>query len=148
MARAQSRILKEQQKWSTEAALDGFALDVRGPQCWRVHFTGALNTLYSGENFTLEFVFTDDYPMESPIVVFVPPAVPVHPHIYSNGHICLNILGDDWSPALTVQSICVSILSMLSSASVKEPPHDNDRYVSRKVKNPKQTMFAYHDDKV
>lgn len=23
---------------------------------------------------------------------------PIHPHIYSNGHICASILGNDWSP--------------------------------------------------
>ena len=41
--------------------------------------------------FTLRFRFSDKYPMESPEVVFtgVPPE---HPHIYSNGHICLSIL--------------------------------------------------------
>ena len=30
-----------------------------------------------------------------------------------------NFQGDDWSPALTVHSICISVLSMLSSATVK-----------------------------
>ena len=38
-------------------------------------------------------------------MTFIPPA-PVHPHIYSNGHICLDILYDSsnggWSPALTI----------------------------------------------
>ncbi|RYG65993.1 hypothetical protein EON64_10745, partial [archaeon] len=64
---------------------------------------------------------------DSPEVTFLPP-VPVHSHIYSNGHICLNILGDDWSPALTVRSICLSLLSMLSSATVKCTPPDNAIY--------------------
>ena len=99
--------------------------------------------------------FTDEYPMESPAVVFQCPP-PVHPHVYGNGHICLNILGEDWSPALTVKSICMSILSMLSSATVKEVPPDNLLYVASKgatkgafsSHDPKQTRFVYHDDKV
>ena len=39
----------------------------------------------------LQFKFPDRYPLESPEVVFLPEA-PVHPHIYSNGHVCLDIL--------------------------------------------------------
>lgn len=50
--------------------------------------------------------------------------IPVHPHVYSNGHICLSILTEDWSPALSVQSVCLSIISMLSSCKEKVPLQD------------------------
>ena len=86
---------------------------------WRVEVTGPRETLYDGEQFCLQFKFGPKYPFESPEVTFVGEKVPVHPHIYSNGHICLSILTEDWSPALSVETVCLSITSMLSSAKEK-----------------------------
>ena len=43
---------------------------------------------------------------------------PVHEHIYSDGKICLNILYNDWKPHLDIKGVCLSLLSMLSSAKV------------------------------
>uniref|UniRef100_A0A7S0VD18 UBC core domain-containing protein n=1 Tax=Hemiselmis tepida TaxID=464990 RepID=A0A7S0VD18_9CRYP len=114
---------------------------------WFVVVQGAEGTFYHGEAFRLQFTFSEDYPIEAPEVIFLQPA-PVHPHIYSNGHICLSILYDGWSPALRVDSVCMSILSMLSSAEAKKPPDDNDSYVRNCSSNPKQTRWDFHDTKV
>ncbi|KAK3032280.1 hypothetical protein RJ639_036237 [Escallonia herrerae] len=61
-----------------------------------------------------------------------------------------DILYDSWSPAMTVSSICISILSMLSSSTAKQRPEDNDRYVKncRNGRSPKETRWWFHDDKV
>lgn len=57
---------------------------------------GVEGTLYEGEHFQLLFKFNNKYPFDSPEVTFIGDNIPVHPHVYSNGHICLSILTEDW----------------------------------------------------
>ncbi|CAJ0769688.1 14734_t:CDS:2, partial [Entrophospora sp. SA101] len=64
-----------------------------------------------------------------------------------NGHICLNVLYNQWSPVLSVRSVCLSIQSMLSSCTTKEPPPDNSTYVKNAKESPKQTQWYFHGEK-
>lgn len=54
--------------------------------------------VFEGERFALRFRFPDTYPMDSPEVVFLTVdgwQAPEAGHCYSNGHICLSILGNE-----------------------------------------------------
>ena len=120
----------------------------------RVHFPGAKDSLYKGEYFVLQFRLTSQYPMDAPEVTFITgpnlygTTIPLHPHIYSNGHICLSILSKDWSPALDFEKIILSIQSMLSSCTKKERPDGDLRYCqSVGSKSPKLGRWIFDDEK-
>ncbi|KAG7090726.1 hypothetical protein E1B28_009818 [Marasmius oreades] len=120
-------------------------------QCWRFSLEVMGESLYQNEKFTLQFRFDQQYPISSPAVQFVQTEgrqIPVHPHVYSNGHICASILGNEWSPVLSVIAVCVTLQSMLASCREKRRPIDNDRYVKHAPDNPKKTQFQYDDDTV
>jgi len=146
----QRRLAKELQQLANEPP-SGVRLSSEASsslKTWSVEVDGAPSTLYDGEHFRLQFSFSEQYPFTSPEVVFVGDNIPVHPHVYSNGHICLSILTDDWTPALSVQAVCLSIVSMLSSCKDKKRPPDNAIYVRTCSKNPKKTRWWFHDDTV
>lgn len=148
---AQRRLTRELTEWSVKnPPIPGMGVTTTNNRLdeWLVTVPGAEGSVYSGDRYTLRFTFPTDYPMEAPEVVFMLPT-PKHPHVYSNGHICLNVLYDGWSPALTVTSVCLSIVSMLSSATKKAVPPDNETYVRNcGGRSPKQTRWMFHDDHV
>ncbi|KAH8554751.1 ubiquitin-conjugating enzyme/RWD-like protein [Umbelopsis sp. PMI_123] len=121
---------------------------------WVILIDGAPGTLYEGEHFKLEARSDFSVSLYAIIPIGVTRSVvhkAIHSYtstIYSNGHICLNILYKDWSPVQTVAQICLSIQSMLSSCSKKELPPDNDLYVRNANSSPKKTSWAFHDDTV
>ncbi len=147
LTRCQSRLQKELQ--DIKKFEDTLTVEVNKNKTttWRVSFKGAEDTLYSGESYTLQFKFSNEYPIDSPEVIFVGD-IPAHEHIYSNGYICLSILFDGWTPALRVSSVCMSIISMLSSATEKKRPPDDDYFSAKYTKGPKSVTWIFDDDKV
>jgi ubiquitin-conjugating enzyme E2 W len=111
---------------------------------WIITMKGAANTIYDGETYKLRVQFPKDYPIVPPSVYFMAPP-PQHEHVYTNGDICLSLLGKDWRPTMTAQSIAVSILSILSSAQSKSLPMDNARHSQNKP-GQYQKDWIYHDD--
>ena len=111
---------------------------------WIVTMKGAENTIYEGETYKLKITFPDRYPAVPPSAYFLKPT-PRHEHVYTNGDICLSLLGKDWRPTMTAQSIAVSILSILSSAKKKSLPMDNSRVAGLKPGR-SQENWVYHDD--
>lgn len=69
---------------------------------WIVDVEGAPGSSYEGETFLLLFKFTSECCLDSPPIMFTGEDVSVHPHVYSNGHSCLSILTEDWSPPVSL----------------------------------------------
>ena len=78
---------------------------------WTATINGADKTVYEGLEYKLEMKFPADYPYSAPTVKFVTPCF--HPNVDQYGNICLDILKDKWSAAYSVQTILVSLQSLL-----------------------------------
>jgi len=86
---------------------------------WDAMIIGPTGSPYSGGVFNLEIHFPTDYPFKPPKIVFTTKIY--HPNISANGAICLDILKDQWSPALTVSKTLLSICSLLNDPNPKDP---------------------------
>uniref|UniRef100_A0A8D3CR18 E2 ubiquitin-conjugating enzyme n=1 Tax=Scophthalmus maximus TaxID=52904 RepID=A0A8D3CR18_SCOMX len=86
---------------------------------WQATITGPNDSPYHGGLFFLSVHFPTDYPFKPPKVAFTTKIY--HPNINSNGSICLDILRTQWSPALTVSKVLLSICSLLCDPNPDDP---------------------------
>ena len=86
---------------------------------WQGTLMGPEDSPYAGGVFFLNIQFPPDYPFKPPKVHFTTKIY--HPNINSNGSICLDILKDQWSPALTISKVLLSISSLLTDPNPDDP---------------------------
>ncbi|KAL8908441.1 MAG: hypothetical protein Q9171_005460 [Xanthocarpia ochracea] len=101
------------------------------------------DSLYYGGYFLANMKFPSNYPYSPPEFQFTRPLY--HPNIYEDGKLCISILhapGDDemsgelaaerWSPAQRVESVLLSIISLLDDAETSSPANVDAGVLLRK----------------
>merc|ERR1712083_975369 len=86
---------------------------------WQATIMGPPDSPYQGGVFFLNINFPSDYPFKPPKVHFTTKIY--HCNVNANGAICLDILKDQWSPALTISKVLLSVSSLLTDPNPNDP---------------------------
>jgi ubiquitin-conjugating enzyme E2 D len=86
---------------------------------WQATILGPQGSPYEGGIFYLRINFPQDYPFKPPNVSFITKIY--HCNINSAGSICLDILKEQWSPALTISKVLLSICSLMDDQNPQDP---------------------------
>ncbi|KAI8096761.1 ubiquitin-conjugating enzyme E2-24 kDa [Halteromyces radiatus] len=121
--KAQSSSARRISKELAEIALDPPSNCSAGPKGdnlfeWVSTIYGPADSPYAHGIFFLDIQFPKEYPFKPPKITFRTRIY--HCNINSQGAICLDILKENWSPALTISKVLLSICSLLTDAN----PHD------------------------
>uniref|UniRef100_A0A0N5A8C2 E2 ubiquitin-conjugating enzyme n=1 Tax=Syphacia muris TaxID=451379 RepID=A0A0N5A8C2_9BILA len=114
--------------------VDGFSAGLQDDDIykWEVLVMGPPDTLYEGGFFRAVLDFPKEYPQRPPKMRFLSEIW--HPNIDKEGNVCISILhepGDDrwgyekpeerWLPVHTVETILLSVISMLADPNHESP---------------------------
>jgi ubiquitin-conjugating enzyme E2 D/E len=101
---------------------------------WEGTIMGPTDTVYEGGIFNLDIQFPSNYPFKPPKVRFLTKIY--HPNINSGGFICLDIFKENWSPALTISKVLLSLCSLLTDPNPDDPLVVDiaDEYVNNREK--------------
>lgn len=86
---------------------------------WQATIFGPDDTPYAGGIFKLDIEFSNEYPFKPPKIYFLTPIY--HCNVNKRGGICLDILKEQWSPALTISKVLLSLCSLLSEPNPNDP---------------------------
>ncbi|XP_003386065.1 PREDICTED: ubiquitin-conjugating enzyme E2 G1-like [Amphimedon queenslandica] len=128
-------LLKRQLMDLQKTPVEGFSaglIDDDDIFSWEVMIMGPPDTFYEGGFFKAHLLFPKEYPQKPPKMKFVSELW--HPNIDKNGDVCISILhdpGEDkwgyerpeerWLPIHTVETIIMSVISMLADPNDESP---------------------------
>jgi ubiquitin-conjugating enzyme E2 G1 len=128
-------LLKRQLMDLQKTPVEGFSaglIDDSDFYKWEVLIMGPPDTLYEGGFFKAHLNFPKEYPQRPPKMKFI--SEMWHPNIDVNGDVCISILhepGEDkwgyerpeerWLPIHTVETIIMSVISMLADPNDESP---------------------------
>jgi ubiquitin-conjugating enzyme (huntingtin interacting protein 2) len=102
------------------AGVSARPLDESNLRVLRGAIKGPVDTPYEGGIFHVDITIPSSYPFEPPKMKFSTKIW--HPNISSvTGAICLDILKDQWSPALTIKTALLSLQALLSTPEPTDP---------------------------
>ena len=100
----------------------GVSADIVGDDMkhWKGVIKGPEGSAYDGGTFLIDITIPHDYPYKPPKMRFETRIW--HPNISSQtGAICLDILKDEWSPALTIRTALLSLQVLLCAPQPDDP---------------------------
>merc|ERR1719379_1998076 len=125
------KLIGELKKASKQKHLHSVFLN--NPDCfdhWTASFHGPSDTPYEGGFFYVDIEIPTAYPFNPPKMKFLNKVW--HPNISSQtGAICLDILKNEWSPALTIRTALISLQALLSTP---EPDDPQDALVAKQYR--------------
>ena len=104
----ESDILSKEQPYGISAK----CLDTKSLSSWMASIVGPPGSEYEGGLFYLLIKVPSSYPMRPPNVQFLTRIY--HPNISKHGEIGIDLLHNNWSLALTISKLLISIQSLLT----------------------------------
>jgi ubiquitin-conjugating enzyme E2 G1 len=98
---------------------------------WNISMFGPTNTIFEGALIKACIEFPNEYPNKAPEFKFITHLF--HPNVYPDGRVCISILhegidefgyenlSERWNPSQSVNSIIISIISMIISPNLDSP---------------------------
>lgn len=99
---------------------------------WEANIHNLQDPRHAGMNYSLEITLAENHPFEAPVVRFIDKVR--CENVYTDGTVCIDILQDKWSPAMTISRLMITLCSVLTDPPVtgrpskRLPTYSNSRH--------------------